>query len=423
MNKETQQPMHIVRLTAQNTLNMSAIDVELNNGTVVISGKNGAGKSNFLKAIEFALDGKVLSRTVEPVKHGETSGKVVLDLGDITVTRSFTNERSSLQISNSEGMVFKSPQAMLDKFRGHIGFDPLEFANLDAKQQKETLLKLCEIPVDLDKMDADRKTIFQHRTDLNRQIKSLTAQKDAISPHTELPDIEEDSTELMTKYQQALTLQNQDDNAKQAIETMDQAIRQKHEKVQLMQEQMNRISQEIIDLSKRKIEIDLHRQNNIPPDPELFKLKLARIQETNRMIREKQTCNKLIGDILELQKQTSEATMQIEAIDAEKTSVIENANMPVPGLGFDETGVTFEGLPLSQRSDGEKIRISIGIGMAINPTLKTLWITDASLLDDDSIAEVSKMAEEHGYQLFLEKVDSSGKMGIYIEDGEVKKVN
>ncbi|MFH1547030.1 MAG: AAA family ATPase [bacterium] len=423
MNEESQKPMHIVRLTAQNTLNMSAIDVELNNGTVIISGKNGAGKSNFLKAIEFALDGKVLSKTVEPVKRGETSGKVVLDLGDITVTRSFTNERSSLQISNSEGMVFKSPQAMLDKFRGHIGFDPLEFANLDAKQQKETLLKLCDIPVDLDEMDLKRKTIFDQRTHLNRQIKSLNAQKDAIPSHPDLPDVEEDSTELMTKYQTAMTLQNEDTNAQRAIESMEQAIKQKHEKIQLMQSQMDSIAKEIVDLGSRRAETELHRRNNVPPDPELFKLKLASIQETNRMIREKQTCNKLIGDILELTKQAGIATDELKLIDETKTNVMENANMPVPGLGFDETGITFEGLPLSQRSDGEKIRISVGIGMAINPTLKTLWITDASLLDDDSIAEVSKMAAEHGYQLFLEKVDGSGNMGIYIEDGEIKKVN
>ena len=32
-----------------------------------------------------------------------------------------------------------------------------------------------------------------------------------------------------------------------------------------------------------------------------------------------------------------------------------------------------------------------------------------------------QMAEEHDFQVFLEIVDSTGKVGVYIEDGEVKQ--
>lgn len=422
MNETPEVPLYITRLTANNTLNLSAIDLVFKNGKVVISGKNGAGKSNVLKAIELALDGKVLSKIVEPVKHGETSGKVTLDLGDIIVSRSFTNERSSLQISNKEGMIFKSPQAVLDRLRGHIGFDPLEFARLDAKKQKELLLKLCDIPVDLDKMDEIKKATFDRRTSLNRQIKSLSAQRDAISPHPELPDVEDSSTELMSKYQEALTLLNEDENAKRAIESIENTIAKKHTEIQNLQIQMDNLARGIVEMGVRRAEIELHRRNHVPPDAELFKLKLANIESRNQMIREKQTRNKLVAQILNTQKEAQAATEELEQIEFEKTTIMENANMPVPGLGFDENGVTFEGLPLAQRSQGEKIRISVGIGMAINPTLRTLWITDASLLDDESITEITRMAEDSGYQIFLEIVDQSGCMGVYIEDGEVKKV-
>lgn len=33
------------------------------------------------------------------------------------------------------------------------------------------------------------------------------------------------------------------------------------------------------------------------------------------------------------------------------------------------------------------------------------------------------MAKGQGYDLWMEKVDNSGKVGIYIEDGEIKAVN
>ena len=52
-------------------------------------------------------------------------------------------------------------------------------------------------------------------------------------------------------------------------------------------------------------------------------------------------------------------------------------------------------------------------------TLKVLRIRDGSLLDADSLARIAKMAETREYQLWIERVDSSGKIGIVIEAGEV----
>ena len=93
--------------------------------------------------------------------------------------------------------------------------------------------------------------------------------------------------------------------------------------------------------------------------------------------------------------------------------------MPITGLGFDENGVTFEDIPLSQRSAGEQRKISAAIGMALNPTLKVLWIKDASLLDSESIDDLKTLAAEHDYQLWLEIVSDEGNIGIHIKEGRV----
>jgi len=123
-------PKTIVKLQASNVMNIDAIVVDANGNNVTLTGKNGAGKSAFLKAIEFALSGKALATIPEPVRHGQKSGDILLDLGDLIVKRHFTNDSSTVKIENKEGMVFKSPQALLDKFRGNISFDPMGFAAL-----------------------------------------------------------------------------------------------------------------------------------------------------------------------------------------------------------------------------------------------------------------------------------------------------
>jgi hypothetical protein len=100
--------------------------------------------------------------------------------------------------------------------------------------------------------------------------------------------------------------------------------------------------------------------------------------------------------------------------------------MPVEGLTFDATGLFYRGVPLEQASDGEKLMVSLGISMALNPTLRVLSIKDGSLLDEKNKSIIRKTLAEkkiedgEGYQLWYESVGTDGKAGILIEEGEVK---
>ncbi len=69
------------------------------------------------------------------------------------------------------------------------------------------------------------------------------------------------------------------------------------------------------------------------------------------------------------------------------------------------------------------MRVSAAIAMAGNPKLRVIRIQDGSLLDEDGLKIISDMAAEKDYQVWLEAVDSTGKVGIYMEDGEVAAVN
>jgi hypothetical protein len=109
-------------------------------------------------------------------------------------------------------------------------------------------------------------------------------------------------------------------------------------------------------------------------------------------------------------------------IDAKRKAIgeaIARAKMPVPGLGFAEGIVTYNGLPLNQASGAEQLAISFAIAKAANPTLRVVLIRDASLLDAESLAQLAEMAKDGDYQIWLERVDTSGQVGFYIEDGMV----
>jgi hypothetical protein len=93
--------------------------------------------------------------------------------------------------------------------------------------------------------------------------------------------------------------------------------------------------------------------------------------------------------------------------------------MPVEGLSFGDGEVLFDGIPLDQASQAEKIRVSVAIAMAANPKLRVLCVRDGSLLDRESWRLLAELVESNDYQCWVEVTDDEGKTGIVIEDGTV----
>ncbi len=48
-----------------------------------------------------------------------------------------------------------------------------------------------------------------------------------------------------------------------------------------------------------------------------------------------------------------------------------------------------------------------------------ILIRDGSLLDDDSMSEVYRFAQEHDVQVWIERIGSADEDALIIEDGEV----
>ena len=112
-------------------------------------------------------------------------------------------------------------------------------------------------------------------------------------------------------------------------------------------------------------------------------------------------------------------TERIEAIDARKEAEMSGASFPVDGLTFDEMGVSYNGLPFGQASHAEQLRVSLAMGLAMNPDLRVMLIREGSLLDDAHLAMVAEMVTEADAQVWLERVGKGPEVGIVIEDGMV----
>jgi len=124
-------------------------------------------------------------------------------------------------------------------------------------------------------------------------------------------------------------------------------------------------------------------------------------------------------DAVALDAQSEKLSKQIAARETQSNNALKAAKMPVEGLSL-AGRVMFNGLPFEQASDAERLRVSVGIAMAANPSLRVIRIKNGSLLDEDNLALLAKLAHERDYQVWVETVQRGAGPAIVMEDGEVK---
>jgi imidazolonepropionase-like amidohydrolase len=150
---------------------------------------------------------------------------------------------------------------------------------------------------------------------------------------------------------------------------------------------------------------------------------LQAAERTNRAIETRARYDKLKADRDAKQRQVDKLTRQMEARAEKKRAALGKAKIPVEGLTFDEREVKYNGIPIEMLGEGEQIRISTLIGMAANPKLRLLCIRHGEALDPDGLKQLAEMAKEHDFQIIMARVDTSGKVGVVIEDGSVIATN
>lgn len=126
--------------------------------------------------------------------------------------------------------------------------------------------------------------------------------------------------------------------------------------------------------------------------------------------------------VTKLRQDADALTEIIERCDREKLEAIGAAKMPVEGLGIDGDVVTFRGIPLSQASQAERVRVGVAIGAALNPQLRVILVREGALLDDDSMRDLLEVAGSYGFQVWIETVGDralSQGVGVIIEDGRI----
>lgn len=408
---------NIVSLQVSNVKKLTAVSITPAGNVVTIGGRNGQGKSSVLDAITMALAG-MASAPEEPIRRGAKRAQVVLKTDDLVITRNFTPSGSTLEIRGADGAVVRSPQTLLDSLCSTVAFDPLAFSRAKPAEQAAQLRAL--VGLDTSEIDKERAHHYAERTQVNRDLKAAEALLSTMpAKQVERVNVDEVLEELEVAERDNARHRELHAAAQRAAEAYVMA----EAAVEAARKQLEEAEAAAEVARKADLEAEAKAQKSTLLDVGPLKMKISDAAELNRQADAWEARANQIAKVERLRADAQALTSQMELLDEKKSRILEAVTMPVPGLSVDGDVVHFNGIPLSQASSAEQLRVGTAVACAMNPKLKVMIIRDGSLLDDDSMSLIAEMAVEHGAQVWVEVVRSDDSVSVVIEDGAVIKTN
>ena len=441
--------MKIVSLAAENFKRLRAIMIKPDGSTVIVGGKNGAGKSSALDAIRAALGGKKHCPE-EPVRRGAKKAQIVLESEELTVTRTFSKKGTALEVTAKDGTTFASPQAMLDKLVGSLSFDPLEFSRMKPPAQSEVVRRL--VGLDFSELDEKRANLYADRTMVSRDLKGAVALLDNL-PIVEAPESEISISDAMQELARRRGINDANAEAREDLQDLRDEDAHQTENIKQQKTQHERFMkaqdaelERLVESNKKATErITKERLANIVESEQLqskareagkklaAKVEACKDEDTTEVeavIEGAEEANRKVRAVADRERAGAQhdklaAAMvilnrKIESIDEEKAEAIQSAKYPIDGLQVTDDGVELNDLPFEQASSAEQLRCSVGMGLALNPELKVLLVKDGSLLDEDSLKLIAEMATAADAQVWIERVGKGDECTVIIEDGAIE---
>jgi len=143
------------QLDITNFMRVKTAHLDIKGRHVVISAKNGTGKTSTLDAIWIALTGPHSSEIPQPIHHGEKKAEILIELRSnraseprlekITIERIFTPSGSKIVATAADGSEIKSVMDLLEGMLAKYSMNPVEFLEKRPQDQLDDYLMVAGV--------------------------------------------------------------------------------------------------------------------------------------------------------------------------------------------------------------------------------------------------------------------------------------
>ena len=144
---------------------------------------------------------------------------------------------------------------------------------------------------------------------------------------------------------------------------------------------------------------------------------IAGIEEINRKVRANLDKEKAEDDAKEYRDQYSKYTAEIEDARKEKEALLDQADLPLPGLSVKEGELVYNGFRWDNMSGSDQLKVATAIVRKLNPKCGFVLLDKLEQMDLDTLNEFGRWLEAEGLQAIATRVSLGEECSILISDG------
>ena len=418
--------MKINKLEIENVKRIRAVRIEpTKNGLTVIGGNNEQGKTSVLDAIMWGLGGDNF-RPSTPKRTGSEIPPVI----KITMSNGLVVERkgknSDLKVTDPTGR--KGGQQLLNEFVETLALNLPKFMDASGKEKANTLLRIIGVGDQLTELELKEKEIYQERLYVGRtadQKKKFAKEQpyypdapaDLVSPSELIRQQQEilaRNGENQRKRDQAAQLGNKAERLTAQIDDLERFIAEHNQQLELLRNELNQTRSDLAIAAKTAAEL-------MDESTAELETSIANIDEINRQVRANLDKQKAEDDARIYAKQYDELTEQLSKVRDQKTALLDNAELPLPGLSVADGELTYNGQKWDNMSGSERLRVATAIVRKLNPKCGFVLLDKLEQMDLQTLEEFGEWLQKEGLQAIATRVSTGDECSIIIEDGYVVK--
>lgn len=400
--------MKISKLEIENVKRVKAVSIEpTQNGLTVIGGRNNQGKTSVLDSIAWALGGDKFKPTsarrdgsvVPPYLHVEMDNGLVVER---------RGENSSLKVIDPAGR--KGGQQLLNEFVETFALDLPRFMEQSAKEKANVLLRIIGVEDQLKKLDYDEMTTFNRRREVGRIALQKQKYAEELPLYPDVPKEPISASELILRQQDILAKNGENQRLRNEYAGMVKRHDELLEKLRATQAEFDELTAKIAISTKTVEELVDESTNEIRES-------LLNIEKINTKVRANGERERAEIEAEQYKKDYDALTAEIEDLRAARTKLLDNADLPLPGLSVVDGELTYNGVKWDCMSGSDQLKTATAIVRRLNPKCGFVLLDKLEQMDIDTLREFGQWLESEGLQAIATRVSTGDECSIIIEDG------
>lgn len=407
----------INKLEIENVKRVKAVTIEpTSNGLTILGGNNNQGKTSVLDAIAWALGGNKYKPS-KPARDGSMNPPTLrLELSNgLIVERKGKN--SDLKVTDPSGQ--KAGQQLLDSFVEELALNLPKFIESSSKDKANTLLQIIGVGEKLWELDRKEERLYNERRTIG-QIADQKKKYAAEQPqYPEAPNELVSIADLIHEQQEILARNGENAKKRQNREEIRSQLHLSESRLKQLKEQLAQEEATHEKLMGDYIAANKSVEDLVDESTEEIEESIANIEEINRKVRANLDKEKAEEDAKQYKSQYENLSKQIQDVRDERTSLLDSADLPLPGLSVEDGELVFEGQKWDNMSGSQQLRVATAIVRKLKPECGFVLLDKLEQMDIPTLTEFGKWLESEGLQAIATRVSSGEECQIIIEDGYV----